>query len=164
MTEIETVSIQKQLDLLNKVKLFEAVQEPSEPIKNFAFRLQMLAYKCNFTTSCSNKNCTAANYGGNILLAMVRGLANDDIKEEILSRLDQISMEDAIMIISKRESEVRETADAMMPIQTVDFRNTLGKSLRGPKIITQEYMNQRGATQLRVPPNKATTVHEETNI
>ena len=144
--------------------MFEAVQEPSEPIKNFAFRLQMLAYKCNFTTSCSNKNCTAANYGGNILLAMVRGLANDAIKEEILSRLYQISMEDAKMIISKRESEKRETADATMLIQTVDFSNTLEKSLRGLKIITQDHMNQRGATQLSVRPNKAPTKHEETNI
>jgi hypothetical protein len=75
MKEIETVSVQKQLDPINKVKLFEAVQEPSEPIKKFIFRLQMLAYECNFTTSSSSQNCTAANYGGNILFAMVRGLA-----------------------------------------------------------------------------------------
>ena len=63
MAEIERVSVQKQLDLLHKVKLFEAVQGPNEPIKNFVYRLQMLAYECNFTTNCSSKNCTVANYG-----------------------------------------------------------------------------------------------------
>jgi hypothetical protein len=57
--EIERVSVQKQLDLLNKVKLSEAVQGPSEPIKNFIHRLHMFAYKCNFTTNCSSQNCTA---------------------------------------------------------------------------------------------------------
>ena len=73
MAEIERASVQKQLDLFNKVKLFEAVQGPREPIKNFLFRLQMLAYECNFTTSCSSQNCTAPNYGGDILVAIVRG-------------------------------------------------------------------------------------------
>ena len=52
MAEIERVYVQKQLDLLNKVKLFEVVQGPSEPIRNFVFRPQMLTYECNFTTSC----------------------------------------------------------------------------------------------------------------
>ena len=75
----------------------------------------MLAYECNFTTSCSSQNCTAANYGGIILFELVRGLANGDIKEEILSMLDQISLEDAITIVSKRKSEEIEAANARMP-------------------------------------------------
>jgi hypothetical protein len=53
MVEIEGVFGQKQLDLLNKVKLFEAVQGPCEFIRNFIHRLQILAYECTFTTSCS---------------------------------------------------------------------------------------------------------------
>ena len=60
--------MQKQLDHLNKVKLFEAVQGVSEPIRSFIHSLKMLAYKCNFTTNCPSKNCTAANYRANILL------------------------------------------------------------------------------------------------
>ena len=51
MVEIEGVFGQKQLDLLNKVKLFEAVQGPCEFIRNFIHRLQILAYECTFTTS-----------------------------------------------------------------------------------------------------------------
>ena len=41
MAEIERVSVQKQLDLLNTVKLFEAVQGPSEPIRNFVFSIRV---------------------------------------------------------------------------------------------------------------------------
>ena len=44
MSEIEKISVQKQLDLLYKTKLFEAVQGPTQPIKNSVFRLQLLAY------------------------------------------------------------------------------------------------------------------------
>ena len=154
LAEIERVSVQKQLDLLNTVKLFEAVQGPSEPIRNFVFRLQMLAYECNFTTSCSSQNCTAANYGGIILFELVRGLANGDIKEEILSMLDQISLEDAITIVSKRKSEEIEAANARMPNQNVGFRNTPRKSKRGPKVVTTCHMAQRGDTQTKVLPDK----------
>ena len=115
----------------------------------------MLAYECNFTTSCSSQNCTSTNYGGNIIFSMVRGLAKDDINEEILSMLDQISLEDVITIVSKRESEVIEAANARIPTRTVGFRNTPGKSKKGPKVVTKCHTTQRGATQLKVLPNKA---------
>ena len=92
ISAIEKILVQKQLDLLNKTKLFEAMQGPTEPIKNFVCRLQLLAYECNFTTSYSSQDCTTANYRGNILFAMVKGLANEDIKEEVLSKLDLMSL------------------------------------------------------------------------
>ena len=90
MSEIDRVSVQKQLNLLNKTKLFEAAQGLTEPFKNFVFRLQLLAYECNFTTSCSSQDCTAANSGGNILFAMVRGLA---IQSEMLLNRDHVGIE-----------------------------------------------------------------------
>ena len=55
---------------------------------------------------------------------MVRGLANGDIKEEILSMMEQISLEDSITFVSMRESEVIEATNAKMPTQTIGFRNT----------------------------------------
>ena len=80
----------------------------------------------------------------------MRGLANDDIKEEILSMMEHISLEDAITLVSKRESEVIEAVNARMPTQTVGFRNTLRRSKRGPKVVTTCPMTQRGATQTKV--------------
>ena len=84
----------------------------------------------------------------------MRGLANDDIKEEILSMMEHISLEDAITLVSKRESEVIEAVNARMPTQTVGFRNTLRRSKRGPKVVTTCHMAHRGATQMKVLPDK----------
>ena len=41
----------------------------------------------------------------------------------------------------------------------VGFRNTLGKSKRGPKVVTKCHTTQRGATQSKVLPYKAPTKH-----
>ena len=43
LVEIERVAVQKQCDILNKIKLFKAVQEINEPIRGFEYRLRMLA-------------------------------------------------------------------------------------------------------------------------
>ena len=42
--EIERISVQKQCDFLNKLKLVKAMQETSEPMRGFMQRLRMLAY------------------------------------------------------------------------------------------------------------------------
>ena len=43
LVEIERVAVQKQCDILNKIKMFKAVQEINEPIRGFKYRLWMLA-------------------------------------------------------------------------------------------------------------------------
>ena len=44
LVEIERISVQKQCDFLNKLKLVKAMQETSAPIRGFMQRLGMLAY------------------------------------------------------------------------------------------------------------------------
>ena len=61
MAEIERISVQKQCDTLNKIKLLEARQEGGETIRDFKQRLHRLADACNFTMKCSSKRCTEAN-------------------------------------------------------------------------------------------------------
>ena len=78
---------------------------------------------------------------------LVRGLANNDFKEDILSMMDQISLEDAITIVSKRELDVIEAANARMPTRTVCFRNTPGKSNRGPKVVTKGWLPDKAAPE-----------------
>ena len=43
LVEIERVAVEKQCDLLNKIKLLEAVQEINEPVRRFESRLRILA-------------------------------------------------------------------------------------------------------------------------
>ena len=124
----------------------------------------MLAYKFNFTSNCSSQDCTAANYGGNILLAILRGLANGDSKEEILSMMEQISLEDAIMFVIMRESEVIEAANAKTPTQTIGFRNTPTGSERCAQVVTTSPMAQRDATQAEVLPEKVPSEQVEVEV
>ena len=43
LVEIERVAVEKHCDILNKIKLFEAVQEINKPIRRFESRLRILA-------------------------------------------------------------------------------------------------------------------------
>ena len=60
MVEIERISIQKQCDTLNKIKLLKARQEGGETIRDFKQRLHRLADACNFTTKCSGRGVQKA--------------------------------------------------------------------------------------------------------
>jgi hypothetical protein len=72
MLEIERVSIQKQCDTLNKIKLLEAKQEMGETIRGFVQRLCRLAF--NLTAKCMSKSCTEANTEMIILPELVKGV------------------------------------------------------------------------------------------
>ena len=81
MVEIERISVQKQCDVLNKLKLFETKQEMSELIMGFEYRLRMLAYA---TTKCPSQICTADNTEVILILAMVKEL---DIQVALLAEV-----------------------------------------------------------------------------
>ena len=54
MLEIEKTAVDKQSDLLNKVKLMEAKQERDEPVRTFVARLRGLANICILYTQCAD--------------------------------------------------------------------------------------------------------------
>ena len=54
MLEIEKAAVEKQSDLLNKVKLMEAKQERDEPERTFVARLRGLAHICILYTQCAD--------------------------------------------------------------------------------------------------------------
>ena len=58
MVEIEKAAMEKQSDLLNKVKLMEAKHERDEPIRTFVARLRGLPNICNLSTECLSDTCT----------------------------------------------------------------------------------------------------------
>ena len=116
LVEIERAAVDKQSDLLNKVKLFEAVQEIDEPIRRFVSRLQILAYACNFTTKCPSQPCTASNVEATILLLMVKGLVDVDIQGELFAEVDQMDLETTIAFVEIRETDQKDASSARLPI------------------------------------------------
>jgi hypothetical protein len=59
-----------------------------EPVRRFMARLRGLANICNLTTKYPSNTCaeTVSHVNTTILLALVKGLVDDDTKGEILSR------------------------------------------------------------------------------
>ena len=74
--EIKKYAVVKQTDLLNKVRLMKALQEPDEPVRMFVARLRGLAHVCNLPTKCPSQLCTAYNVNTTILLAVLKGLVD----------------------------------------------------------------------------------------
>ena len=76
MQEILKAAVEKQSDLINKVKLMEAKQERDEPVRTFVARLRGLANICILFTDCTSETCnkTVSNVDATILLALVKGL------------------------------------------------------------------------------------------
>ena len=85
MVEIERISIQKQCDTLNKIKLLTARQEVGETIRGFVRRL---AYACDFTAKCMSKSCTEANTEMIILPVLVRGMDDVHTQAELLVEVE----------------------------------------------------------------------------
>ena len=75
--EIKKAAVEKQSDLLNKVK-----QERDEPVRTFVARLRGLANIGILFTDCTGNTCTrtVSHVEPTILLALVKGLVDVDTK------------------------------------------------------------------------------------
>ena len=104
MLEIEK-AVEKQSDLLNKVKLMEAKQECDEPVRRFVSRLRGLANICTLFTQCTGGGCTqtVSHVEPTILLALVNGLADGDTKGKILSKVKQMNLDESVAFVKARE-------------------------------------------------------------
>ena len=98
LLEIERAAVEKQSDLLNKVKLMEAKQECDEPVRTFVARLCRLANICVLSTLCTGGACeqTVSYVKPSILPALVKGLYDRDTKGEVLSKVTQMNLEDTV--------------------------------------------------------------------
>ena len=94
-------------------------QEPGEPIHNYVARLRGKAHVCNFTTkgSCGNDACIADFTDDMVKMIMINGLADEDVKKDILSTtdIDDKTLADTVSLIDSKEIATR----AMMATPTV---------------------------------------------
>jgi hypothetical protein len=93
MVEIEKLAVEKQSDLLNKVKLMEAKQERDELVRRF-----VASDTCNETVSHVNTT---------ILMALVKGLVIDDTKGEVLSKMEKFDLDETVTFVEARETGQR---------------------------------------------------------
>ena len=86
-------------------------QEPGEPIRQYVARLRGKAHACNFTTegSCGLATCVADFTDDMVKMIMINGLADEEIKKDVLSctDIDSKNLSDTIAVIDSKETAAR---------------------------------------------------------
>jgi hypothetical protein len=78
--KIEKAAVEKQSNLLKKVKLMDSRQERDKQVRTIVARLRGLANICILFTDCTSKTCnkTVSHVNTPILRAFVKGLVDLD--------------------------------------------------------------------------------------
>ena len=117
LEEIRKLAVPHQNQLVNVVSLMGMVQDTDEGIRNFSARVQGQAKVCTFTVAvqakcpdqetCKKQFEVIASYHKEMVKhQIVRGLADSDIKDLVLSEADK-PLEDLIKFIEGKESGKR---------------------------------------------------------
>jgi hypothetical protein len=82
---------------------------PRAPDLKTMVRLRGLANICNLTTKCPSDTCneTVTQVNTTILLALVKGLVDDDTKGEVLSKVEQLDLDETVKFMEARETGQR---------------------------------------------------------
>ena len=103
LKEIEKLAVERQSNLVNIVALMSATQERDEVIRKFVARLRGLAAVCDLTVTCEcNKKVSVVENW--ILMALVEGLNDDDTKQEVMSKVVEMSIDETIEFVEARET------------------------------------------------------------
>ena len=80
------------------VKLLRLEQEREEPVKNYLARLRGAANICKLTVKCTAEGCQEeVSYSDLVVLhALVHGLADEEIREEVLACSEERSLDDTV--------------------------------------------------------------------
>ena len=105
MADIEKAAVERQSDLLNKVRLMDAKQEREEAVGTLVARLRGLAKICALSMVCTKDGCLQdMTYAEpSILLALVKGLYTGDTKSEVLSKVVQMNLEETVAFVEAWE-------------------------------------------------------------
>ena len=104
MEEIKRLAVVKQSNLINTVALMNATQDRGEAVRPYVARLRGLAASCDLSTKCGSCNVDVNFVNKFLHLCLVKGLADEDTKHEILSKVDEMSLDDTITFIEARET------------------------------------------------------------
>ena len=103
LKEIERLAVEKQSNIINTVALLSVTQDRDEGVRQFAARLRGLAAVCDFSVvcACGKKLSSEEKW---ILMAMIKGLNDEDTKQEVMSKVTELSLEETIAFVEARET------------------------------------------------------------
>ena len=103
MKEIEELAVVRQSNNVNTLAMITAKQERDEPVRQFAARLRGLAAVCDLsvTCSCGNKVSEVEKW---VRLSLIGGLNDEDTKQEVLSKVEEMPLDTTVTFIEARET------------------------------------------------------------
>ena len=103
MKEIEELAVVRQSNNVNTLAMITAKQERDEPVRQFAARLRGLAAVCDLsvTCSCDNKVSKLEMW---VRLSLIRGLNDEDTKQEVLSKVEEMPLDTTVTFVEARET------------------------------------------------------------
>ena len=111
MDEIQKLAVLAQNNLVKMVQLLTLFQDREEPIREFYARLKASASACELSVQCTAVACTEkVSYSDKMILhALVRGIADEEIRENVLAKTEELGLEETIKFIEAKETGRRST-------------------------------------------------------
>ena len=112
LKEIETLAVEKQSNLVHTVALMSATQEREEGVRHFVARLRGLAAVCdlNIETKCTCGNDVKVSAVDSwILLLLVKNLYDSDIRQEVMSKVTVMTLDETIAFVEAKETSLKAT-------------------------------------------------------
>ena len=111
MDEIQKLAVLAQNNLVKVVQLLALSQDREEPIRTYYARLKASASACELSIQCTAVACTEkVSYSDKMILhALVRGIADEEIRENVLAKTEELGLEETIKFIEAKEPGRRST-------------------------------------------------------
>ena len=95
------------------VNLLALSQDREESIRAFYARLKASAQVCELSVPCTATACTErVSYSDKMILhAMVRGIADEEIREQVLAKTEELGLEETVKFVEAKETGRRSTVE-----------------------------------------------------
>ena len=106
LKEIEQLAVLSQSNLVNVVKLLATSQDRDETVRSYLARLKGAAAVCKLTVTCYVGECTEeVSYSTQLILhSLVKGLADTEIREEVLSKTEVMTLDETVKFVEAKEA------------------------------------------------------------
>ena len=105
LTMMRQLAVVAQNHLVNMMRLRALVQDSDESVRSYLARLKGAASVCKLTVMCTCDPSTSVSYADKeILHCLLNGLADKEIRKQVLGKLEVMSLDDTVKFIEAKES------------------------------------------------------------
>ena len=105
LTQFRTLAVVAQNNMVNIMKMRSFVQDRDEPVRSFLSKLKGASAVCKLTVKSTGVKDEAVSYADQeILHCLVKGLADEDIRQQVLGATDEMNLEATVKFIEVKEA------------------------------------------------------------